>query len=287
MWIMEEQDASRLMTNINQFGVPSFIDNLPDFSYFEKFWQFKQCNNLIINQVASIEAFVNKFPEKISPIYKEFIPNTDIALGAFRFILGRIKEDKIKVNKETFANYYCSKLSDYDAQKINEILKLLNEFEIKPSDKKIDNEGIANIIRAYYKQSPNDFEILNTISNFISEESFCENYLKPLINYIKSILIDQKDPIPKFKTIVQFLRKPYIDNEIHLIKKMIEELLEENQEQEEYEFAIDLILKLNEFKKLKVKDFEAKLNDVKNILPQPRLTQLLEIGFNLNANKKQ
>lgn len=286
MWILEEQDVSRLIANINQFGIQNFIDNLPNFSYFEKFWQFKQCNNLIINQVASIQSFVNKFPEKISPIYKEFIPNTDIALGAFRFILGCIKEEKIKINKETFANYYCSKLSNYNAQNVNEILKLLNEFDLKPSENKIDNEGVANIIRDYYKQSPNDFEIITTVQNFISEESFCEKYLTPLMNYIKNILIDQKDKVPQYRTIVPFLIKPYINKEINLIKKMIEELLEENQEQEEYEFAIDLILKLNEFNKLKTKDFEKKLNDVKNIFSPSKLAQLTEIGFNLKLEEQ-
>lgn len=47
------------------------------------------------------------------------------------------------------------------------------------------------------------------------------------------------------------------------------------------------ILILNQFKKLKIKDFEEKLNDIKDMVSQSLLTKLAEIGFNLNVNENQ
>lgn len=202
--------------------------------------------------------------DSLSDCYEKLLREKDDNMDDLKTLLEIKEKYHIGFNKREFKAFIFSKYYNSDnLEKSYSLLELLNMYNIKATEQ--DFNTIKNNTLEVYKKDPkNGFRYLKIASEILTEKQFNKIFMSPLLKYINNELQATKS-VGIYSNIVSIFNRQLIINNTNIIKELISQLLEDGQETNEYEFAVQLVNYLNQ-NSISVEEFKSPVQEKINLI---------------------
>lgn len=243
---------SNLMTYINRYGIPQFINALPaeDYEYLNCIIKHSLLRSRLRRNAETLRNLLEKY-KNIETYYSKLLDNNLDAekISYLNNLLLSINNLGVDIDKKSIADYYIANINNYNSELKIAILDTLNNCDFKPHSEVLDNAAFKNnSLKVYYDDPNTNYRLLKSISNFLTPANFSKNYLLKIFNTIKDKLVNQGQSVAEFVEISQCLNDTFAKSQLELLEEVLVHLLQGGRTKGDYDFAFRLVDVLKQYK---------------------------------------
>ena len=213
--------------------------------------------------------------DSLSDCYEKLLREKDDKMDDLKTLLEIKEKYHTELNKSEFKTFIFSKYFNPDnLEKSYSLLELLNMYNIKATEQ--DFSTIKNSTLEAYKRDPKSgIRFLKIASETLTEKQFNKIFLSPLLKFINSELQATKS-VGIYSNIVSIFNTQLVVNNVDILKELITQLLEDGQEANEYELAVQIINYLSQ-NSILVEEFKEIVQSKTNLISKEGQDIITEI----------
>lgn len=259
----------------NQKIFANRLEELNNKEYIEKIIDCQASKQFLFNFVKIRKICIQLMQDSLSDCYEKLLREKDDNMDDLKTLLEIKEKYHIELDKSEFKTFIFSKYYNPDnLEESYSLLELLNLYNIKITEQ--DFSAIKNnTLEAYKKDPKSGIRFLKIASETLTEKQFNKIFLSPLLKFINSELQATKS-VGIYSNIVSIFNPQLVVNNVDILKELITQLLEDGQEANEYELAVQLINYLNQ-NSISVEEFKGIVQRKTNLISKEGQNTITEI----------
>ena len=259
----------------NQKIFANRLEELNNKEYVEKIIDCQASKQFLFNFVEIRKICVQLMQDSLSDCYEKLLREKDDKMDDLKTLLEIKEKYHTELNKSEFKTFIFSKYFNPDnLEKSYSLLELLNKYNIKATEQ--DFSTIKNSTLEAYKSDPKSgIRFLKIASETLTKKQFNKIFLSPLLKFINSELQATKS-VGIYSNIVSIFNPQLVVNNVDILKELITQLLEDGQEANEYELAVQIINYLSQ-NSISVEEFKEIVQRKTNLISKEGQDTITEI----------